>query len=61
METKGVQLKESIISHEASKMKDELGLLRDFLVLSQTDDGMLEQFCKKQRGRRKAPGMNCDR
>jgi hypothetical protein len=27
METKGVQLKESIIAHEASKMKDELGFI----------------------------------
>lgn len=33
METKGVQLKESIISHEASKMKDELGLHHEKLIL----------------------------
>jgi len=27
METKGVQLKESIIGHESNKMKDELSIL----------------------------------
>jgi hypothetical protein len=55
METKGVQLKESIIGHESSKIKDELGEIKSTLnaesinceiICSITKSGARERKCE---------------